>query len=246
MNKLRQLSDGFQYAKIKTPTDKPCKQCEGTGELEDNGELIRCEACEGTGKHHKVTKEIKGLKTPKTRVFTELLSEYEEYGRFVAYSPFHATIDHITETALKHGWAVMQLDGRGVKGFGEELEGMTIKDMLAAFQAGPVDSGIKKLLFNGQPESAGMGLTLTASPGLVFFSNSLKPEARDQAKDRIHRLGADLNKAVVVIDLIHLPQDEFIRTKLLDKADLHDMSLGKIQAELNEFMEKWETENAVD
>ena len=58
-----------------------------------------------------------------------------------------------------------------------------------------------------QPESGGLSLTLVESRMSVYWSNSAKPEYRTQSEDRIHRIGMDLNKGCVIVDLIHLPSD---------------------------------------
>ena len=56
----------------------------------------------------------------------------------------------------------------------------------------------------GQADSAGTGLTLTASNEIVYYSNSFNGEARMQSMHRIHRPGMDINKGALITDLIHL------------------------------------------
>ena len=240
MNRLRQLSDGFQYEEeVDETVSKPCTYCLH-GVLEDNGVMVTCKNCDGHGTCFKKTVTAKPFDTPKTRVVVDLLNEYEDYGRFVIYAPLYGSIDRVIETAVRHGWEVFKMDGRSVMGIGDHVDGKTAEELLEIFQDGPVKSGVKRLLFVGNQESAGMGLTLTASPGLAFYSNSFKGEARQQAEDRIHRPGADENRGVTIIDIIHLPQDDFIAEKLRGKSDLQDLSLGKLDVELKEYIENWE------
>jgi len=236
LNRLRQLSDGFQYV---TETDetssKPCKFCD-SGRLEDNGVVVTCHNCDGKGNVFKKTNVTKPFDTPKTRVVADLLDEFDEYGRFGIYAPMYGSLDRVIETARRLDWEVMKMDGRGVLGIGENLAGCNQEDMLRLFQQGPQKSGIKRILFVGNQESASMGLTLTATPALAFYSNSFKGEARQQAIARIHRPGSI---GAQIIDIIHLPQDEFVLDKLDGKSQLQDLSLGKFDEELKEYIENW-------
>lgn len=63
-----------------------------------------------------------------------------------------------------------------------------------AFQSGEAD------LFLGQPQSGGIGLTLTAAQTVVYFSNDFNLETRVQSEDRAHRIGTQ--HSVRYIDLI--------------------------------------------
>jgi len=246
MNRLRQLSDGFQYEKVEDKKSwKPCKYCvEGT--LIDDGETVQCQSCDGHGKKFKTYNKVTPFDTPKTKVVAELLAEFEDYGRFVIYAPMYGSLDRVKDTAIRHGWEVIKFDGRGVVGYGDSVEGMTEDRMLEVFQEGPVKSGIKRLLFLGNQESAAMGFTLTASPALAFYANSFKPEPRQQGEDRIHRPGADENRGVTIIDIIHLPQDDFMVEKLRGKSELQDLSLGKLDVELKEYIVNWEPQDETD
>ena len=53
--------------------------------------------------------------------------------------------------------------------------------------------------FVGQPQSGGIGLTLTAAETVVYYSNDFNLETRLQSEDRAHRIGTRRN--VVYIDL---------------------------------------------
>ena len=86
----------------------------------------------------------------------------------------------------------------------------------------------EKIVFIGHPVSSGTGLTLTASPTIVYYSNDFAADARIQSEDRIHRMGMDENRGATIIDLIHLPTDEYVIENLQKKKRLQDMSLGQL------------------
>lgn len=72
-----------------------------------------------------------------------------------------------------------------------------------------------------------MGLTLTASKFICYYSNDYNAESRQQSEDRIHRAGMDTNVAPTIIDLIHLPTDLMVLENLRNKKDLQHMTLTK-------------------
>ena len=82
-----------------------------------------------------------------------------------------------------------------------------------------------------------MGLTLTASSEIVYFSNDFNGESRAQSEDRCHRPGMDLNKGCTITDLIHLPSDKLILDNLKAKRRLELMSLGQYTEALLHFSE---------
>ena len=77
-----------------------------------------------------------------------------------------------------------------------------------------------------------MGLTLTASPSIVYFSNDFNAESRIQSEDRIHRPGMDVNRGATIYDLIHLPTDRTVLDNLRAKRVLQDMTLGSLNEAL--------------
>ena len=54
-------------------------------------------------------------------------------------------------------------------------------------------------VFVGQPQSGGIGLTLTAAETVIYYSNDFNLETRLQSEDRAHRIGTKRN--VVYIDI---------------------------------------------
>ena len=54
--------------------------------------------------------------------------------------------------------------------------------------------------FIGQPQSGGIGLTLTAANYAVYYSNSFDLEQRIQSEDRCHRIGTKNNVTYIDIE----------------------------------------------
>ena len=106
----------------------------------------------------------------------------------------------------------------------------------AMFQDWLVD--YEKVAFVGHPKSAGMGLTLTASPVVIYYSNDFDMEARVQSEDRIHRIGLDMNRGATIIDLIHLSSDLKVLENLQKKRDLQSLSLGEFKMALESQEER--------
>ena len=79
--------------------------------------------------------------------------------------------------------------------------------------------------FVGNPQTGGMGITLTASSTVIYYSNSYNLEHRIQSEDRAHRIGQS-NK-VTYIDLI-CPKtvDEKIVMALKSKKQLASVVMG--------------------
>jgi SNF2 family DNA or RNA helicase len=91
------------------------------------------------------------------------------------------------------------------------------------FQNGDAD------VFVGQPQSGGIGLTLTAAETVIYYSNDFNLETRLQSEDRAHRIGTRRN--VVYVDLIATDTiDESIALALQRKSDLAAAVLGDIRA----------------
>ena len=164
--------------------------------------------------------------TPKDQAVKDLLEEHQEIGRIVIYAAFTASVDRVVELCRKNDWAVWRLDGRGSLGMdcaGSEEEFQDTKkdhDSLGR---------VKPIAFVGNPEAGSMGLTLTPSPIVVFYSNSFKSQFRIQAEDRIHRPGASKERGCRIIDLIHLPTDLLVLNRLKEKRDVEFNTLEEIE-----------------
>ncbi len=248
MTLLRELSDGFQYTKIPNGT-QPCSNCKGTGlereyvpvtdeagnpvfdedgnpQMLDANEMVECGHCGGSREETRYDVQTVQLPCPKEDALKSLLEEYEDVGRVVIYGGFTGTIDRITSICGPQQWEIIRVDGRGWHTTIPGLKRDT--DMISAFQS----KDPRKIAFVGHPGSAGMGLTLTASPVIIYYSNDFNAESRIQSEDRIHRAGMDSARGARIIDLIHLPSDEQVLHNLKAKRRLQAITMGDIQKTL--------------
>jgi len=258
---LREISDGFLYRE-KAQGIRECELCQGRKVIEgvfirqleycpdcsgteiQDGKCIacgtdlyggvdlnveqECPRCGGTGEVPKYTRVADQVPCPKEEILKELLEEYEDIGRVVIYAGFTGSVDRCIEICQKAEWKYIRIDGRGwLSNLGESIKET---DMLQTFQ--DRNKKVKKLAIIAQPDSGGLGLTLTASPCVIFYSNSTLPGSRSQSEDRIHRPGMDVNKGATIIDIIHLPTDQLILDRLKMKQKIQNISLGEFQRAL--------------
>jgi SNF2 family DNA or RNA helicase len=191
---------------------------------------IACTHCNGVGEVVTYERSTEKIICQKIDALKELLDEHDDVGRIVVYGGFTGSVDICCDTIREVGWEVLRVDGRG---WHCSIEGLDSLGMLKAFQE--LRAKHPKMAFVGQPGAAGMGLTLTASPSIVYYSNDFNAESRIQSEDRIHRPGMDLNLGATIIDLIHLPSDEYVLNNLQAKRDLQSMSLGDLASAFQEY-----------
>lgn len=187
---------------------------------------VACMACNGTGELVKLARDAVEVKSPKEDLLIELLENHEDIGRLVVYGGFTGTIDKIVKVVKQKKWEYIRVDGRGWE---SSLRGYHPLRMLDAFQ---YDRKVDQLCFIGQPSSAGMGLNLSASPTSFFYSNDFNAESRDQAIERIHRLGMDVVRGATIIDAVVLPSDLLILNNLKRKKRLQDMTMGQMREDM--------------
>lgn len=199
-----------------------------------NEERVVCTKCNGKGETVVMTRSCDQVATAKDKAMIDLLDEYEDVGRLVVYAGFQASVDRVTEIALKQKWEVVRVDGRGWHG-SPNVSGSP-EGMIMSFQ--DKKRKVPRILFVGNAGSAGTGITLTESPAIVYYSNDFKAESRIQSEDRIHRIGMDENRGATIIDLIHLPSDEYVLNNLQNKKDLQNMSLGQVLEALEQPLER--------
>ncbi len=90
----------------------------------------------------------------------------------------------------------------------------------------------KAQYFVGNPQTGGMGITLTAAQNVIYFANSFDLAVRTQSEDRAHRIGQKNN--VTYIDLIcEGTIDERIVKALRNKMDIASVVMGE---ELKEWL----------
>jgi SNF2 family DNA or RNA helicase len=234
---LRELSDGFQYQDVSSGGYHHCPRCHGlkqviekrVNELEEYvDEEVDCPYCGGEGIVPSFVRNSVQVPCPKEDALVSLLDEYSEVGRVVVYAGFTGSVDRCVNICKKEKWQVIRVDGRGWEGFGLWPNPT---EMLKAFQYGKEDH----IAFVAQPSSAGMGLTLTASPMIVYYSNDFNGEARIQSSDRIHRIGMDTNRGATIYDLLHLPVDDLILESHNKKQKLQDISMGQMKDEMGKI-----------
>jgi len=76
--------------------------------------------------------------------------------------------------------------------------------------------------FIGQPQSGGIGLTLTAADYVVYYSNSFDLEIRMQSEDRCHRIGTKNNVTYIDIEARKTIDSKIIKA-LREKKNLADI-----------------------
>lgn len=243
---LRELSDGFQYQDTETGNLVNCDVCHGSGNYFDmeidegfspddpNATYSKvegpCPYCDG-GKVPEVSRTSAEVECPKEQVLRDVLDEYEEDGRLVAYAGFQASIDRFTRVGLSEGWVVIKVDGRGWSMHNPDGTINPSKDYLGVFQ--DQREAFPKVLFLGQPSSCGMGLTLDAAQGIIYLSQDFNGESRIQSIERIFNLDAEHCRGCEVIDVVHLPQDQLVIDNLKAKKSLMHMTMGELSEASN-------------
>jgi SNF2 family DNA or RNA helicase len=192
-------------------------------------QLAACTYCKGVGTVQKYDRSYIELPCPKDEVLKNLLEDHEDVGRFVVYAGFSASIDRVVKIVTEASWNYIKMDGRGIK----SSIGGTIKDLIDVFQN--KQEMFEKVVFIGHPASASTGLTLTASPSTLYYSNDFDGENRSQSEDRIHRPGMDENRGATIYDIFHLATDEYVLDNLRKKRKLENISLGELHAQTRRF-----------
>ncbi len=223
ITKLRTLSDGFIYRE-RTVDEVSCPVCRG---VFDNRPIINnqryCDRCDNAGKIKKTIREAQQIDCPKEQVVIDLLDEYIDVGRVVFYAGFTGSITRLVDICKKCGWETVKADGHGWK---TSFDG----DPLDVFQNCKDEH--PRVAFIGQPGAAGTGLTLTASPVIIYYSNDFDADHRIQSEARCHRMGMDINRGCMIIDIFHLPTDELVYNNLKKKRAMQSLTLN----ELNEVL----------
>jgi len=232
---LRELSDGFQYVQTKSGEEK-CPICKGKGTIpnpmldanipEDSlpqdlilDETVLCDGCGGKGKRDTFTRTVEQIETPKDQALRDLFDEYSDVGRLVIYGGFTGSVDRCVQIAEDCGWEFIRVDGRG---WHSSVEGEPLINFQEKLNEHP------RMAFIGQPGAAGMGITLTASPAIVYYSNDFNAESRIQSEDRIHRAGMDNQRGATIIDILHLESDYLVLKNLQKKRELQALTMGDV------------------
>lgn len=203
-NRLRQLSDGFQYEKEYDPV---------------NNKMIRS--------------GFTYVGSPKEGALINDLEEHEDVGRLVVYSGFQGSVDIISKICLEHGWTVLQMDGRRrvllkPDGSSDSSEA-AINVALGEMDRSTNTYTVEKLVVNAQTDAAGTGLEFSASPTIIYYSNSDSGEGRMQSEARGYSANMDKVRGGLIKDYCHLPSDYAIRETLRNKKDLQALSMGAMK-----------------
>tara|TARA_R110000765_G_scaffold163144_1_gene267973 strand:+ start:5252 stop:6688 length:1437 start_codon:yes stop_codon:yes gene_type:complete len=145
----------------------------------------------------------------------ELLSCLDEMdGKTIIWSRFRYDVKRITEAlTTNHGPESV------VSYFGDTSDDDRTQ-AIESFQNG------KAQFFVGNPQTGGMGITLTAAQNVIYFANSFDLAIRTQSEDRAHRIGQE--KSVTYVDLIAEGTiDEKIVTALRSKMDIATTVMGE-------------------
>lgn len=162
---------------------------------------------------------------PKDEQLKTDLRFFEDVGRIVIYVGYQASLDKVTKLCLEEDWAVLQVSGKGWNALNTHLD----SDELLKEMSGSDNQGIvPKLAFVAQADSASTGIELSASPVVIYYSNSYNGDARMQSEDRPYSNNMDKARGLEIIDYIHLPTDELVRDNLLTKKTLQGITLGEI------------------
>lgn len=132
---------------------------------------------------------------PRLAALMELVADLN--GQFIVWAYYREELRQVSEALAKAGLKVVQYHG-GVNNADRE-------HAVDAFQRGEVD------VFVGQPQSGGIGLTLTNASTVIYYSNDFSLENRLQSEDRAHRIGTE--KHVVYYDIL---AEDTIDEKIVD------------------------------
>lgn len=135
-------------------------------------------------------------------------------GKLIVWARFKEELRAVSEALRKAGRVVVEYHG--------DVKDKDREAAVDRFQNGDADA------FVGQPQSGGIGLTLTAAEWVVYYSNDFNSETRLQSEDRCHRIGTTAH--VVYTDLVAEGTiDEAITRALQRKSDLAAEILGNLR-----------------
>jgi|2_EtaG_2_1085320.scaffolds.fasta_scaffold00029_104 hypothetical protein len=228
-----EIQKGVRYLWEKLPEDEDplefIPEIVGEESINLGTREIECFNCAGQKLVQEMHRTMDEVPCPKDKVLTDLLEMHQEIGRFNVYAGFQGSIDRICKICHQQGWTSFKCDGRGW--FMETPKGDVIQgskaDLLMIYDQ--QRERFPYVCFVGNPGSAGMGITLTASPGTFFFSNDFNPENRTQAVDRGHRIGMDMVRGGWIYDCFHLPSDKRVYDSLMNSRRLELMALGALK-----------------
>ena len=153
---------------------------------------------------------------PRLKALVDALQDVE--GKFIVWARFKEEISAIRAVMAEIGVQCVTYVG-DTSSADRELA-------VDSFQSDP-----EVRCFIGNPQAAGIGLTLTAAETAFYYSNSFDADHRLQSEDRCHRIGTRNN--VVYIDIVAQDTiDEAIARNLQRKQRTAAIVLGDEEAKL--------------
>ena len=143
-------------------------------------------------------------KNPRLEALNQILSEIDS--KVIIWARFKADLRAIEAS----------LGDRAVSYHGD-VSSEAREDAVERFQNDP-----KIQYFVGQPQSGGIGLTLTAAEYAIYYSNSFDLETRLQSEDRCHRIGTTTNVTYIDIEASKTIDGKIIKS-LRTKKSLADV-----------------------
>ena len=143
-------------------------------------------------------------KNPRLELLKDILSDID--GKVIIWARFRADLRAIEEAL---GPLCVAYHG-----------GVSTDDRVLAVEAFQKDPKIR--YFVGQPQSGGLGLTLTAATYAIYYSNSFDLETRLQSEDRCHRIGTTSNVTYIDIEATKTVDGKIIKA-LRNKKNLADI-----------------------
>jgi hypothetical protein len=143
-------------------------------------------------------------KNPRLELLKDILSDID--GKVIIWARFRADLRAIEEAL---GPLCVTYHG-----------GVSTDDRVHAVEAFQKDPKIR--YFVGQPQSGGLGLTLTAATYAIYYSNSFDLETRLQSEDRCHRIGTTSNVTYIDIEATKTVDGKIIKA-LRNKKNLADI-----------------------
>jgi hypothetical protein len=214
-----EINETTKWDEFEDPYWEACKEAELEWKRRFfDFKLMECVRCSGAGIIDTFTRTSREVFTPKEAALKELIEKHTEVGRLVTYAGFQGAVDRVEKIYQSMEWATIKWDGRGIKCSIPDVDPLDLfQDMKGVYP---------RVGFIGQPGAAGMGLTLTASPGCVYWSNTFNAVDRIQSVDRIHRLGMDTVRGATIYDLLHLPTDYLVLNNIKEKIARQDLTMG--------------------
>jgi hypothetical protein len=209
---------------IKKQARNSLELCNQLQQLSD-GFQYQYEANEKTGKMDRSTLT---LATPKDDALLSLIEEYSDNSspRMVVLCAYLESVRKVTEMFSRLGWQVLQISGKGYI----PVNTSRSKDELLTEMDRSTCSSDSKICVVAQTDSASAGLEFSASPCIVYYSNSNNGANRMQSEDRAYSNNMDKSRGLTIYDFLYLPTDKLILDSLKLKKDLQNLSMGDLLA----------------